>query len=188
MKRRSTRIRRSTENSRNDFKKKWKKAWSEYQTSEKWRICVTLSSRVFKKRLKLHANLIKVESSLVTQMRTNRISLTKYLFHRRMLTVSFSTCTCEWFKQLMKHVVLFCLEYNHTRKIMLFVVETHDFRQLLEVLRILKIITRWLMNTNLLTQFSLARECFEWFRSIVWAKRVHTTSSRKHTISSNSRR
>ncbi len=63
--------------------------------SEERKVCVTLSFRVFKKRLKLHENLIKAESSLVTQMRTDRINLTEYLFHRRVLTVSFSTCTCE---------------------------------------------------------------------------------------------
>jgi hypothetical protein len=156
--------------------------------SEERKICVTLSFRVFKKRLKLHENLIKVENSLVTQMCINRINLTKYLFHRRMLIVLSSTCTCEWLKQFMKHVVFFCLEHNHTRESMLFVVKTHDFRQLFEVLKTLRIITRWLMNTNLLTQFSLARKCLEWFRSIVWAKRVHTTSSKKHTISLNNRR
>jgi hypothetical protein len=77
----------------------------------------------------------------------------------------------------MKHVVLFCFEHNHTRENMLFVVKTHDFRQLLEVFKALRIITKWLMNTDLLTQFLLTRECLEWFRSVVWAKRVHTTSS-----------
>jgi hypothetical protein len=80
------------------LQKKWKNAWNEYQTSEERKVCVTLSSRVFKKRLKLHENLIKVKNSLVTQMRTDRINLTKYLFRRQMLTVSSSTCTCEWLK------------------------------------------------------------------------------------------
>ncbi len=156
--------------------------------SEERKVCVTLLSRVFKKRLKLHENLIKIKSSLITQMRIDRINLTKYLFHRRVLTVSFLTCTCKWLKEFMKHVVIFCFEHNHTRESMLFVVKMHDFRQLFEVLKTLKIITKWLMNTDLLTQFSLTRKCLEWFRSIVWAKRVHTTSSWKHTISSSNRR
>jgi hypothetical protein len=77
------------------LQKKWENAWNEYQTSEERKVCVTLSFRVFKKRLKLHENLIKAENSLITQMRINRINLTKYLFHRWILTVSSSTCTCE---------------------------------------------------------------------------------------------
>ncbi len=48
------------------LQKKRKNVWNEYQTSERRKVCVTLSSRIFKKRLKLHENLIKVESSLVT--------------------------------------------------------------------------------------------------------------------------
>jgi hypothetical protein len=148
------------------LQKKWKNVWSEYQTSEKRKVCVTLLSRIFKKRLKLHENLIKVESNLVTQMRIDRINLTKYLFHRRVFTVSFLTCTCEWFKQFIKHVVFFCFKHNHTRKNMFFVVKTHDFRQLLEMFKALSIITKWLMNTDLLTQFSLTRKCLEWFRLI----------------------
>ncbi len=159
------------------LQKKWENVWNEYQMSEERKVCVTLLFRVFKKRLKLHENLIKIESNLITQMRINCINLTKYLFHRRVLIVSSSICTCEWFKQFMKHVILFCFEHNHTRESMLFVVKTHDFCQLFEVLKILKIITKWLMNTDLLTQFSLARKCLEWFRLIVWAKWVHTVSS-----------
>ncbi len=42
--------------------------------------CVALSSQIFKKRLKFHDNLFKVENNVITQIRTNRIELTKYLF------------------------------------------------------------------------------------------------------------
>ncbi len=142
---------------------------------------------VSKKRLKLHENMIKTKSSLITQMRIDRINLTKYLFHRRVFIVSTSTCSCDWFKQFLKHIILFCSAYSDTRESMLRVADTHDFRQLFDELKILRIVTRWLMKTDLLSQFSLIIECLEWFRSIMRAKRMHKDSSCAH-ISSSSRR
>jgi uncharacterized membrane protein YdbT with pleckstrin-like domain len=61
---------------------KWKRTWNEYQTTNERRICVTLTSRIFKKRLKFHDKLFKAENNLITQMRIDRIDLTNYLFHR----------------------------------------------------------------------------------------------------------
>jgi hypothetical protein len=141
--------------------KKWENVWNEYRASSERRVCVTLSSRCFKKRLKLHENMIKAESSLVTQMRIDRIDFAKYLFHHRVFIVSTSVCSCNWSKQFLKHIVLFCSTYRKTRESMLRVVETHDFDQLFEKLKVLRIVTRWLMRTDLFLQFSLAVECLE---------------------------
>jgi hypothetical protein len=164
-----------------NFKKtlhdQWKRFWSEYQTKNKRRNCVALSFQIFKNRLKLHDNLFKVENSLITQMRTNRIDLTKYLFHRRVFIIVIFACFCDWFKQTLKHVVLFCFNHNRTRESMLFVVETQNFRRLLNINKRVKVMTRWLMKTDILAQFSLTIECLEWFRSIMLAKRMHTKSS-----------
>ncbi len=77
---------------------KWKKIWSEYQTTNERRICVTLTFRIFKKRFKFHDKLFKVESNLITQMRIDRINLTNYLFHRKMFTIISSIYLCDWFK------------------------------------------------------------------------------------------
>jgi hypothetical protein len=62
---------------------------------------------------------------------------------------------------------------------MLFVVETKNLRRLLNINKRIKVMTRWLMKTNILAQFSLIIECLEWFRSIMWAKRMHTKSTNK---------
>jgi predicted RNA binding protein with dsRBD fold (UPF0201 family) len=156
---------------------KWKRFWDEYQTKNRRRDCVALTSQIFKKRLKLHDNLFKIKSSLVTQMRTNRIKLTKYLFHRRVFIIVISACFCDWLKQTLKHVMFFCLNHNRTRENMLFVVETQNLRRLLNINKRIRMMTRWLMKTNILAQFSLTIECLEWFRSVVWAKRMHTKST-----------
>jgi hypothetical protein len=158
---------------------RWKRFWSEYQTKNRRRDCVALTSQIFKKRLKLHDNLFKIESSLVTQMRTNRIELTKYLFHRRVFIIVISACSCGWFRQTLKHVVLFCLNHSRTRESMLLVAETQNLRRLLNINKKVRVMTRWLMKTDILAQFSLTIECLEWFRSAMWAKRVHTESTER---------
>jgi hypothetical protein len=129
---------------------RWERSWSEYQTKNKRRDCVALSSQIFKKRLKLHDNLFKVESNLVTQMRTNRIELAKYLFHRRVFIIVISACFCDWLRQTLKHVMLFCLNHSRTRKSMLLVVETQNLRRLLNINKKVRVMTRWLMKTDIL--------------------------------------
>jgi hypothetical protein len=109
-------------------------------------------------------------------MRTNRIELTKYLFHRRDFIIVTFACFCDWFKQTLKHVVLFYFNHNRTRKRMLIVVEMQNLRRLLNINKRVRMITRWLMKIDILAQFSLTIECLEWFRSVMWAKRMHTKS------------
>jgi hypothetical protein len=139
----------------------WKKIWDEYQTTNKRTVCVTLTSKVFKKRFKLHDKFFKAESNLITQMRIDRIDLTNYLFYRRMFTIVSSTCSCEWFKQITKHIILFCSNHHIYRDNMLRVVETQNYSTLLNTAKDLKKAVKWLMKTNLLTQFFLASKCLE---------------------------
>jgi hypothetical protein len=142
---------------------KWKKIWDEYQTTNKRRICVTLTSRIFKKRFKLYDKLFKIKSNLITQMQIDRIDLTNYLFHRKVFTIVFSTRLCDWFKQITKHIILFCSNHHIYKDSMLRVVETQNYSTLFDTVKDLKKAVKWLMKTNLLTQFFLASKCFEWF-------------------------
>ncbi len=112
-------------------------------------------------------------------MRTNRIELTKYLFHRRVFIIVISTCFCDWLKQTLKHVMFFYFNHNCTRENMLLVVETQNLRRLLNINKKVRMMIKWLMKTNILAQFSLTIECLEWFRSVMWAKRMHTKSTDK---------
>jgi hypothetical protein len=75
--------------------------------------------------------------------------------------------------------MLFCLNHNRTRESMLLVAETQNLRRLLNINKKVRVMTRWLMKTNILAQFSLATECLEWFRSAMWAKRMHTESTER---------
>jgi hypothetical protein len=165
---------------------KWKKVWDEYQTTNERRICVTLTSRIFKKRFKLHDKLFKAENNLITQMRIDRIDLANYLFHRKVLTIVFSTCSCEWFRQIMKHKILFCSNHHIYRNNMLRVVETQNYNTLLNTAKDLRKAMKWLMKTNLLTQFFLASKRLEWFSSAKTTKRIITdTTKSTHNMSNN---
>jgi hypothetical protein len=112
-------------------------------------------------------------------MRTNRIVWAKYLFHRRVFIIVISACFCDWLRQTLKHVMFFYFNHHRTRENMLFVVETQNLRHLLNINKKIKAITRWLMKTNILAQFSLAIKCLEWFRSAMWAKWMHIESRNK---------
>jgi hypothetical protein len=75
--------------------------------------------------------------------------------------------------------MFFCFNHNRTRESMLLVVETQNLRRLLNINKRVKTMTKWLMKTDILAQFSLAIECLEWFRSVTWAKRMHIESTNK---------
>jgi hypothetical protein len=62
---------------------------------------------------------------------------------------------------------------------MLFVVETQNLRRLLNINKKVKVMTKWLMQTNILAQFSLTIDYLEWFRLIMWAKQMHIKSTNK---------
>jgi hypothetical protein len=112
-------------------------------------------------------------------MRTNRIELMKYLFHRRVFIIVILACFCDWLRQTLKHVMLFCFNHNRTRESMQLVVETQNLRRLLNINKKIKVMTKWLMKTDILAQFSLTIECLEWFRSVMWTKRMHTKSIKR---------
>ena len=60
----------------------WKSTWATYQN----RIPLPTEAQqasLDKKRLKIHSNLAKAESSLATQIRTEKIRLANFLFNRR---------------------------------------------------------------------------------------------------------
>jgi DNA primase len=91
--------------------------------------------------------------------------------------------------QITKHVILFCLNHHIYRDNMLRVVETQNHSTFLDTAKDRKKTVRWLMKSNLLTQFSLTSECLEWFSSVKTAKSVINDSlNSTHNTSSSLRR
>jgi hypothetical protein len=121
----------------------------------------TLTKDISSKRLKLHRILTKSENAFVTHMRTKRIELADYLFSRRVSTVLSFDCFCDYSRQTLKHVLLFCMNRTTNRQRMFRVDETTNLRKLLNIEKKLKTSINWLMKINLLIQFSLIRECLK---------------------------
>jgi hypothetical protein len=137
------------------FNNKWKQIWIAYQTKHSRDSCLTLTNDITIKRLKLHEKLIKLESSLTTQIRTKRIELANYLFSKRVSEIVSFACFCDWIKQNVKHIVLQCLDYTQSRDNMLKEENTTDFRRLMIIVKKIKTMINWFMKTNLLVKFSL---------------------------------
>jgi hypothetical protein len=143
------------------FRVKWQQKWNAYQTKNRRRVCETLTDDISSKRLKLHRVLTKSESAFVTHIRTKRIELADYLFFRRVFIVLSSDCFCDYSRQTLKHVLLFCMNRTTNKQRMFKIDETTNLRKLLNIEKKLKTSINWLMKINLLTQFSLTRECLE---------------------------
>jgi hypothetical protein len=55
-----------------------------------------------------------------------------------MLTIVSSICSCEWFKQITKHIIFYCSNHHIYRDNMLRVVETQNYNTLLNTTKDLK--------------------------------------------------
>jgi NAD(P)-dependent dehydrogenase (short-subunit alcohol dehydrogenase family) len=119
-------------------------------------------------------------------MRIDRIDLTNYLFYRKMFTIVSSTCSCDWFRQITKHIIFFCSNHHIYRNNMLRVVETQNYNTLLDIVKDFKKVMKWLMKTNLLTQFFLTSKCLKWFSSVKIIKRIIINTSKWAQNTSNS--
>lgn len=132
--------------------------WREYQREIQPGKECPAQGEDLKHRLKLHAGLKKVESTLAVQMRSGKIGLAAFLHARRVPEVENALCTCGWRKQDVKHVLMFCLERQEEQKEMLKAAGTQYCNKLLTTNAGLKASSRWLMKTGLLGLYSLARE------------------------------
>ncbi len=102
--------------------------------------------------------LAKAESSVLTQMRTGKISLAHFLHTMRVPEFFSAHCTCGWIRQDVKHVLLFCLELAEGRQELIDSAGIQDMRQILSTKKGVKAAAKWLMQTGILQQYSLANE------------------------------
>jgi hypothetical protein len=80
----------------------------------------------------------------------------------------------------------FCSNHHIYRNSMLRVVETQDYNTLFDTVKDLREAMKWLMKTNLLTQFFLTSKCLEWFSSAKTTKKIITdTTEWAHNTSSS---
>ena len=134
--------------------KVWNDSWCVYQ-NRVIEPSIAESVPLSKKRLKIHTQLKKAESALITQIRTTKIGLADYLYKRRVLSVTSPACSCSWHRQTTEHVIMFCRLIDNREQIFR-ADDTSDYQQLTESSKTLKILTALLMKTGFLNRFSLA--------------------------------
>ncbi len=139
--------------------KRWEALWDEYQASIPEQARSTAQCGNLKEdRRSLHVELAKAESSVLTQMRTGKISLAHFLYTMRVPEFFSAHCTCGWMRQDVKHVLLFCPELAEGRQELIDSAGTQDMRQILSTKKGVKAAAKWLMQTGILQQYSLANE------------------------------
>lgn len=136
------------------FEEKWRRRWKKYQSNIRGTPSTAQTGEINKARIKIHDGLTKAESSLTTQIRREKIGFADFLHNIGVPTVASPACTCGWNRQTPKHVIMFCT--NHARKDMLEACKSTDFKLITGKSRNLKIVTKWLMRTKLLSQYDIA--------------------------------
>jgi hypothetical protein len=96
----------------------------------------------------------KIENSLSTQIRIEKIDFVDFLFRRKILEVTSISCRCDWDNQTIKHVIMFC-ELMNEKNSMLSVVDITNYHQMMTSSKRFKIIIKWLLRHDFLSQFAL---------------------------------
>jgi len=109
-----------------------------------------------KQVLQLHEGLRKAESALLTQARTGKIGLAKFLYGRRVPGFSTATCQCQVGQETPRHMALYCT-YEADRRHYLHADKRRTYTQMIGTNKGAKHFVRWMMFSGRLGQFALAK-------------------------------
>jgi hypothetical protein len=137
-------------------------AWQKSKWKEQWR-SASQGKQAPAWRTPWHASLNRPQSTMATLLRTEAIGLNDFL-HRVGVPDVEARCPCDWERQTPKHVVMSCPDLDG-RDRMLSAAGTMDYATLLNTEKGLRAVTSWLLQQNILTQFSGAKEMAEEDRS-----------------------
>ncbi len=138
------------------YRNQWKQWW------EKYRKCIadvhvtsTQRLHLFNKMIKMWNNLQKVESTFVIYIRIKHIDLNAYLHFRNISDADSIWCDCNWNHQMMKHVLMHCLNWLHLRSRMLQDIDFLNYWIIIAIMKSLKAAARMMMKMKLLKQFKV---------------------------------
>jgi hypothetical protein len=145
----------------------WKTRWrqesrqrpdaDQFQTNSK---LVKQDTEPTERILQLHKNLRKSESSVLVQARTECIGLTQFLYKRRVPGIDTPNCTCSDTPETTRHLVLYCTLYPERGALHQLAIGNRpvDYRKLIGTPEGAKALTRWIIGTGRLPQYSLAKK------------------------------
>jgi hypothetical protein len=143
---------------RNHTQKRWNELWSTYIAAIPAGKTKTPAQRAtISYSPKIHEGISKATTSLITQIRTEKIGLNAFLADRRVPGFS-PQCSCGNPRQTAKHVLYYCQEYADKREALFKAAGTKDYAKMLATRCGAKAAAHWLQQTGLLPQFSLGLE------------------------------
>lgn len=111
-----------------------------------------------KRVLQLHKDLQKAESALLVQIRTARIGLAKFLYSRKVPGIVSAKCECGAGQETPRHMALFCVREAERRHYLRDNAgRSQPWPALIGTADSAKRIVRWMMFSNRLGQFVLAK-------------------------------
>ena len=99
----------------NHFVKFWKNRWKKHQTKSFRNSTSTRIKKIEKSTIQLHQEFAKAENVLITQIRIENVKLTNFLYKRKISDIDSSTCFCDHQRQIMKHVIVSCSQYDRIK-------------------------------------------------------------------------
>ena len=139
-------------------KSQWDFKWENYKKRIA-NINVTFVQRfhLFKRSVRMRDDLQKIESTLATYIRIERIKLNVYLHLRNILSMNSFRCNCEWSHQIVKHILMHCSNWTHLWLNMLQDIDFINYWVIIAIMKSFKMTARMMMKTKLLKQFRVTK-------------------------------
>ena len=131
-----------------------------------------LARRLANKPIRLYDDLPKHEATALFLLRTEVLGLNDWLA-RIEVPGTAPGCTCGLGRQTIRHLLAFCPEQTRPRPNLILRTGTTELREILTNKKMVKAAAQWLLDTNTLEQFRIAKE-IEQERTGDWAPFKYT--------------
>ncbi len=139
-------------------KDQWKQWW------EKYKKCIAdvnaisaQRSHLFNKIIKMYDDFQKIENTLITCIKIERINLNIYLHLRNVLSMNNLRCDCERSHQTAKHVLMHCSNWMHLWLRMLRDVDFSNYWIIVAIMKDLRAAVKMMIKMKLLKQFKVIK-------------------------------
>lgn len=137
----------------------WIDKWEGYKTSlQQGTHTPAQQGGLFDIRLDYHVGLRKAESSIAIGLRSGKVGLNHFLQKQKVPGFERGDCPCGWWKQDVRHILIFCPNLDQIRPQLFEQAETKDARKMLTTLKGIRAAARWMVRSGVLGQYSLAKE------------------------------
>ena len=135
----------------------WRRRWSKAAEGKK---ATTWRNPWDTKTLPLYEGLPKHQATALFLLRTEVLGLNAWLTSVRVPDI-LPRCVCGWEAQTVRHVLLHCPDYEHSRPDLIQQTGTEDLQEMLSKPESAKAAARWFARCGVLEQFKVAKEIEE---------------------------